>query len=83
LPARARWALEGATDPDELWRGEARWWSRVERDGFALLGERSGFGSAPVLGAVAVLAVDAWRVRAALELAARGGRPLEVFDALA
>jgi hypothetical protein len=36
-----------------------------------------------VLGAVAVLAADAHRVGAALELAARGGRPLEVFDALA
>lgn len=84
LPARARWALEGVTDPDELWRAEARWWSRVERDGFALLGEGSGagLGPAPVLGAVAVLAADAWRVRAALELAARGGQPLEVFDAL-
>jgi hypothetical protein len=84
LPARARWALEGVTDSDELWRAEARWWSRVERDGFALLGEGSGagLGPAPVLGAVAVLAADAWRVRAALELAARGGQPLEVFDAL-
>jgi hypothetical protein len=82
LPARARWALEDATDPDELWRAEARWWSRVERDGFALLGG-ADLGPAPVLGAVAVLAADAWRVRAALELAARGGRPLEVFDALA
>ena len=29
------------------------------------------------------MAVDAWRVRAALELAARGGGPLEVFDAVA
>jgi hypothetical protein len=32
---------------------------------------------------VAVLGTDAHWVRAALELAARGGRPLEVFDALA
>jgi len=30
-----------------------------------------------------VLAVDAWRGRAALELAARGGGPMEVFDAVA
>ena len=81
LPARARWVLEDVAEPDELWRGEARWWSRVERDGFALLAGAS-LGPAPVLGAVAVLAADAWRVRAALELAARGGRPLEVFDAL-
>jgi hypothetical protein len=31
---------------------------------------------------VAVLTADAWRVAAALEVAARGG-PMEVFDALA
>jgi hypothetical protein len=36
-----------------------------------------------VLGAVALLAADARRVRAALELAARGGAPLEAYDALA
>jgi hypothetical protein len=82
LPDRARWALEAAEDQDDLWRAEAGWWSRVERDGFELLGT-PGFGEAPVLGAVAVLAADARRVRAALELAAHGGRPLEVFDALA
>jgi hypothetical protein len=35
-----------------------------------------------VVGAVAVLSVDAWRVRAALELAARGGGSLEVLDAV-
>jgi hypothetical protein len=81
LPSRARWALEGVTDPDELWLAEAGWWSRVERDGFSLLGDPR-LGPAPVLGAVAVLAADAWRVRAALEIAARGGRPMEVFDAL-
>ncbi|HEY6708602.1 MAG TPA: hypothetical protein VJB61_13545 [Actinomycetota bacterium] len=82
LPAPARWALEGVEDQGDLWRAEAAWWSRVEGDGFQLLGS-PGFGEAPVLGAVAVLAADARRVRAALELAARGGRPLEVFDALA
>jgi hypothetical protein len=31
---------------------------------------------------VALLAVDAHRVQAALEIAARGGRELEAFDAL-
>ena len=35
----------------------------------------SGFAAEPVLGAAAVLAVDAWRLRAALEMAARGGQP--------
>jgi hypothetical protein len=82
LPDRARWTLEGVEDPGDLWRAEAGWWSRVERDGFELL-DTAGFGAAPVLGAVAVLVADAQRVRAALELAARGGVPLEAFDALA
>lgn len=81
LPGRARWALQDVADPDELWHAEARWWSRLERDGFSLLAD-ARLGSAPVLGTVAVLAADAWRVRAALEIAARGGRPLEVFDGL-
>jgi hypothetical protein len=82
LPEPAGWALAGVEDPVDLWRAEGGWWSRVERDGFELLGAGS-FGAAPVLGAAAVLGADAQRVRAALELAARGGRPLEVFDALA
>lgn len=82
LAGEARWALSGTADPADLWRAEARWWTRVERDGHALL-RRPGYGPDPVVGAVALLAVDARRVRAAVELAARGGRPLEVFDALA
>lgn len=82
LPDPAGWVLAGIEDPMDLWRAEGGWWSRVERDGFELLGA-GGFGAAPVLGAVAVLSADAQWVRAALELAARGGRPLEVFDALA
>ncbi|MBP2704531.1 hypothetical protein JOL79_11970 [Microbispora sp. RL4-1S] len=72
LPAAARWALRDVSDPGELWAAERRWWRRVDEDGRALLAG-SGFSSDPVVGAVAVLAVDAHRVRAALELAARGG----------
>ena len=76
LPSRARWVLTPGAAAGDLWRAEARWWARVERDGFALLAS-SGFASEPVLGAVAVLGADAWRLRAALELAARGGQPLD------
>jgi len=82
LPPPARWALEGVRAPAELWRAEAGWWGRVERDGFTAL-RSSANGPVPVLGAVAVLAADAWRVRAALEIAARGGGPLEAYDAVA
>lgn len=82
LDPDASWPLVGVDDPQDLWRAEAAWWQRVERDGFALL-RRSGFGADPVVGALAVLAVDTWRVRAALEAAAAGARAREPFDALA
>lgn len=86
LPAEARWVLAGIEDPADLWRAEAAWWRRVGVDGTSLL-HRPGASRAPVVGCVAVLAVDAWRVRAALEVAARGGSDapgaLEVFDAVA
>ncbi|HYN57858.1 MAG TPA: hypothetical protein VES03_11740 [Motilibacterales bacterium] len=86
LPPDARWALEGVEDPGDLWHAEARWWSRVGSDGAVLL-RRPVTTPAPVLGAVALLGVDAWRVRAALEVAARGGSgaggALGVFDAVA
>jgi len=82
LPGRARWVLDGISSSGDLWRAEAAWWARVERDGFLLL-RTSGLDSGPVLGAVAVLSADAWRARAALEIAARGGGPLEAYDAVA
>jgi hypothetical protein len=78
LPAEARWAVAGTTDPDQLWRNEARWWRRLRRDGGALL-RRTGFGAHRPLGAVALLAADAWQTRAALQICAHGtGR--EVLD---
>ncbi|MEU6371286.1 hypothetical protein ABZ876_37840 [Streptomyces sp. NPDC046931] len=81
LPSAARWALEGVEEPGELWRAEAHWWRALHEDGAAMLRE-GRYGPRTMVGAVAVLSVDAWRVRAALESAARGGRPLEEFDAL-
>lgn len=88
LPRRLRWVLADVPvahgdAEDELWRAESTWWRRVEADGFTLL-RSSGFGSDVALGAAAVLAVDAWRVRAALEVANRGGgAALGAFDAVA
>jgi len=81
LPQRARWVLDNVTSAEDIWRAEADWWARVEADGRELL-HGSSFGPAPVVGAVAVMAADAWRVRAALHAAALGGAP-EAFDALA
>lgn len=82
LPASARWALGEVTGPDELWRAEAAWWARVDREA-GDMARQGGTGAKALVGTVARLAVDAWRVRAALELAARGGRTVEDFDAVA
>lgn len=82
LPAAARWALGEVTEPEQLWRAEAAWWVRVDRDAVGL-SRHGGTDAAALVGTVARLAVDAWRVRAALELAARGGRVVEDFDAVA
>ncbi|WP_207344272.1 hypothetical protein [Arthrobacter sp. E3] len=65
--------------PMELWRAEAQAHSTVEKDGFRLL-RGSLPGPDVVLGAIAVLSVDAWRVRAALAAAAAGAGSSEVLD---
>jgi hypothetical protein len=81
-PAPARWALAGVRGSGDLWAAELRFWHRVEDDAFRLA-RTWQFGLGPVVGAVALMAVDAWRVRAALELASRGGAaPQEVLDAV-
>jgi hypothetical protein len=82
LPRDAAWVFEGVQEVGGLWRAEAAWWRRVEHDGFRLL-RGARFEPPRLLGAAAVLAADAWRVRAALEVAARGGTALEAFDAVA
>jgi hypothetical protein len=82
LPPSVRWVLDGVTTPDDLWRAEATWRNRVEQDGLRLLRTATLDGQV-VLGAVAVMACDAWRIRAALEIAARGGSPLDAYQDLA
>lgn len=91
LPRDTQWVLRDVDGPEDLWRAEGRWWQRVESDGFDMM-RRSEFGRPPVVGVLAVLAADAWRARAALESAARGGGAdvvreyetvTEVFDGVA
>ena len=82
LPSTAAWALEDTADPGDLWQAECRWWARVERDGQGLA-RGAVAGPDQVVGAVALMVVDAWRVRAALEVATRGGSAIGVFDAVA
>jgi hypothetical protein len=80
-PRTASWVLEDIHEVPELWRAEARWWSRLESDGHAMMSQPRP-GPKVVLGAIALLGTDAWRTKGALQIAARGGRPIEAFDAL-
>ncbi len=81
LPASLRGVLDGIDGPQELWRAEARALAALEDDAFGLL--RTAMpGPSVVLGAIVVLAVDAWRLRAALAAAEAGGGS-EVLDAVA
>jgi hypothetical protein len=82
VPSVARGVFDEITQPEQLWLAEARWWRGVEHEGL-LLARRAVAGPEVLVGTAAVLAADAWRVRAALELAARGGAPMAVFDAVA
>jgi hypothetical protein len=82
LPPAARWALDGVTDPTQLWRAEANWWRRLHTDCTVLVA-RSGFGEEPVIGAVGLLAHDAWLVNGALAGVGRSQEALELIDALA
>jgi hypothetical protein len=81
VPRGARWVLEGVGEPEDLWRAEARWWNRLGSEGLELL-SAPGPDRRVVAGAAAVLTADAWRTAGALEMAARGGRGIEVFDAV-
>ncbi|MCC3290848.1 hypothetical protein [Arthrobacter sp. zg-Y1110] len=82
LSPAAGQVLGEVQEPQELWRAEARLAAQVETDGFGLL--RAGLpGPDVIVGAMAVLAADAWRVRAALAAAAAGTGRSEVLDAVA
>jgi hypothetical protein len=71
--------LVGFASPKDLWRAEARICTAVEKDGFHLL-RASMPGPDVVLGAIALLSTDAWRVGAALTAAAAGAGSSEVLD---
>ncbi len=83
LPAGAGWALAGIEQRAELWRAWPAWWLAVEADADAMVQARR-FGRETVVGAVALLCLDALRVATALAAAAQGGAQaaLDVLDAL-
>jgi hypothetical protein len=80
LPHSLQGVVLGVASPKDLWRAEARAYAATENDGFRLL-RGSMPGPDVVLGAIAVLSLDAWRVRAALAAAAAGAGSSEVLDA--
>jgi hypothetical protein len=82
LPRDVASILQGVTGPDDLWLAEAQWRTRLWDEALERL-RRGGAGPGTVVAAVAVLFADAWRVRTALEIAARAGRGIEVLDAVA
>ena len=73
LPRRSAWLLADVSGPEDLWAAEASWWHRLWGDGLLLV-RRGGAEPGTTVGAVAALAADAWRVRGALEVAAREGK---------
>lgn len=82
LPVRAARALRDVTDARDLWVADARWWSNLEAEADTLAGRSPPDASAGI-GAMALLAADARRVRAALAVAARGGQVVGSLDAVA
>ncbi len=81
LPTCARWSVLTARTLDDLVVAETAWWARLESEANASSHSASS-PPAQITAALAMLSADAWRVRAALALAARGGAPLGAFDAL-
>ncbi len=83
VPRASVKALRGITEREELWRAEARWWSNLEGSG-AKMAAGSTLDVSSTVGVVGLLAADAWRTRAALQVAARGGGDMaELLDAMA
>jgi len=82
LPVSIAHGLDGVTEFADLWSCEARWWGQLWREASERVRD-GGAEAATVVAAVAAQYADAWRVRAALEIAARAGLGIEVLDAVA
>jgi hypothetical protein len=83
LPRHASWALAGADEPSELWRAELAWWRTVGDEAELMVRSRRE-GRSVIVGAIALLGLDAVRVSTALSVAVHGGSEpaLEVLDGL-
>ena len=83
LPAQASWALAGIDAPRELWRAELGWWRSIGSEAEMMTRSRLE-GREVLVGAIALLGLDAIRVATALAVAAqeRSGVAREALDAL-
>ncbi len=83
LPRHASWALAGIDEPADLWRAELAWWGTVGAEA-ELMAHSWREGREVVVGAIALLGLDAVRVSTALAVATHGGSAAsrEVLDAL-
>jgi hypothetical protein len=72
LPRHAAWALAGIGAPTELWRAELAWWRTVGEQA-ELMVRSHREGREVVLGATALLGLDAVRLSTALAVAEQGG----------
>jgi hypothetical protein len=82
LPASAAWVLAGIDHPDDLWEAELAVVGRVAADA-RRLSASSRYAESTAVGVMVSMLIDLWRVRAAIEVAARQPIPMEVFDAVA
>lgn len=82
LVARSRARTEAVATAADLWRAEARGWDVLEEDAVRLRAGRRP-GPAAVVAAAGLLAADAWRARAALQLAAHGAVEQDELDVVA
>jgi hypothetical protein len=82
LSESASWSLTGIEEAGELWRGEVAVVRRASADAEKLVS--SGRHDRPaVVGIMAAMLVDLWRVLAVVEVVGRGPGAVEVFDAVA
>jgi hypothetical protein len=83
LSTLAAQALADVREAGDLWRAEAGAWSLIEAQALRL---QAGWRPAPsaVVAVSGLLAADAWRTRAALEVATHGGAtPIEILNVVA
>jgi hypothetical protein len=82
LPKPAVWPLVAVQSTADLWMSEVAVARRVDADARRYV-DSSRYSQASITGVMALLLVDLWRVRSAIDLAGRGPAVQDVLDAVA